>query len=148
MADIEAKIHRTWVQLLLESGHSELTAVALDAYITVLVAGFDAYGLSIDLPPSSFGLVERNPKLKEILCESLTRVAYGYIFDQNGNEVEYLEIKIRLKLLEVEENWKNIVRDLIVNSKGYNQARVSEIVFEREKRELLTSELLTCWKWI
>jgi hypothetical protein len=138
MTDIETKIHRTWIQLLLESGNNEIAAAALDADITELFAGYDAYGLSIDLPPSSFGLVESDQRLKEILCKTLMRVANGYISDQNGNEIENLEIKIRLKLLEVEENWKNIVRDLIVNSKSCNQARISEIIFVREKKKLFT----------
>src|SRR5262245_52510180 len=136
MNDLEVKLHRTWVQLLLEAGHRELASAVLDADVTTLVAGYSDYGLSIDLPPSSFLLIHGDPSLKEALAKTLKAVARGYITDQNGNEVSDPAVEFRMKLLDAEEGWKAVVRDLIVNYKDANQALVSEKVFKRAGRTL------------
>src|SRR5262245_37596866 len=106
MGDLEAKLHRTWVELLVEVGHRELASAVLDADVTILVSGFNAYGLSIDLPPSSFPLVHGNPAFKEVLVKTLKAVGQGHVRDQNGNDVADPAIEFRMKLLDPEEGWK------------------------------------------
>lgn len=136
MNDHETRLHRTWVQVLLEAGHRELAAAVLDADVTILVSGFNAYGLSIDLPPSAFPLVHGNPAIRDALTATLKTVAAGYVWDQNGNDVPDPEVEFRVKLLDPEAGWKAVARDLIVNYKDANQALVSEKVFKREGRTL------------
>jgi hypothetical protein len=124
--EIETRLHRTWVQLLLEAGQRELASAVLDADVITLVSGYDAYGLSIDLPPSSFPLIHGNAAFKDALVKTLKAVAKGYVTDQNGGDVHDPAIEFRMKLLDAEEGWKSVARDLIVNYKDANQALVSE----------------------
>lgn len=136
MNDLEVKLHRTWVQLLLEAGQRELASAVLDADVTTLASGYDAYGLSIDLPPSAFPLIHGNTAFREALVKTLKAVARGHITDQNGSDLPDLAIEFRMKLIDAEEGWKSVARDLIVNYKDANQALVSEKVFKREGRTL------------
>lgn len=137
MTEFESRLHRTWVQALLEAGQRELAAAVLDADLTVLVSGFSPYGLSIDLPPSSFSLVRTNARHKEVLVKTLKEVAAGHISDQNEGPVDDPHVELRMKLLDPEEGWQAVVRDLIVNFKDTNQGLISEKAFKREGRSLL-----------
>ena len=54
-----------------------------------------------------------------------------------------MRIEFRIKLLDVEENWQQKVKELIVNAKDSNQAIVTEKVFARDnnKNVLLYNEM-------
>ena len=138
MTEIEAKLHRTWIQLLSETNYHELATAILDADVTILCEGFDAYGISIDIPTYSYGMIANNASYKEILSKSLLVVSKGYITNQNGYIIDNPVIEFRLKLIEIENGWKEIIRERLVNIKQINQARISEIAFARQKKELYT----------
>lgn len=138
MTETEAKLHRTWVQLLSETNYNELATTVLDADITILCEGYDAYGISIDLPTYSYGIIANNTSYKEILSKSLLVVSKGYLVDQNGYINQNPIIEFRLKLLEIEDGWKEIIREKLANVKQMNQARISELVFARQGKELYT----------
>ena len=45
---------------------------------------------------------------------------------------------LHLMLMPVEDDWKGVVRDMIVNSKGTNQSVISKLMAERDRRKLIT----------
>jgi hypothetical protein len=130
--EFEATLHRTWVQLLVDSGRRELAAAVLDAEISLIQGDFNsALGLNIDIPSSSYELIVSDPTSKRVLEDSAKLVAKGRLTDQNGNEVKEPQIEFRIKLVEVTDDWKIIVRNLIVNFKDANQGRVTDALFAR-----------------
>src|SRR3954447_23994078 len=104
MQEFEAKLHRTWVHFLIESGHRELAAAVLDAELSLLHCGFDCSGLSIDIPSSAYAFLANDPAFKQALADSLKLVASGHLTDQDGNDIGEPAIEFRIKLLEIEED--------------------------------------------
>lgn len=86
--------------------------------------------------------MEGNKDLEEKITSSF-RITNKYrVFDSNGCEVSDYPIFLRMKLIEVENNWKNIVRELITNAKYPNQAVVTEMVYLRKgKNSLIYNEM-------
>jgi hypothetical protein len=134
--ELETKIHRTWIELLKETGYRELVAAVLDAELCFLYGDYNnTYGMSIDLPPSSYALIMQNETHQQILIHYLAFVAKGRIHDQNGNEEKNPHFEFRMKLLDVEYGWENIMRELIANYKNSNQASITELMFKRDHKE-------------
>lgn len=138
MNEIEEKIHRTWVQILIDCNFKELAAIAIDCELSTLTSGFDEYGLTIDIPSYSFGFINKNDKHKEILSKSLIKVSTGYIQDQNGNIIVDIEISYRIKLIDVETNWKSKVQELILNCTKVNQGLISNFSFDKAGKKLFS----------
>ncbi len=103
MEEVEAKLHRTWIQWLVDTGHRELAAAVLDAELRMKRSDFgDDLGIYIDIPSSAYAFIGNQPDLERILKSSLTVVIKGRFTDQNGNEIDRdPDIKFRVKLLEV-----------------------------------------------
>ncbi len=135
-AEFLDKLHRTWVQVLIEFGHREPAAAVIDAELSLLNSNFSDYGISVGIPVSAYGLVMNTPGFKDALEKSLKLVGNGYFQDQNGNDTGEPHIEFRIKLIEVEEGWKSIVRDLIINFKDANQGRISELIFAKRQQNL------------
>lgn len=136
MNETEERIHRTWIELLKDTGFTELASAILDAEIEYMHSQWDQIGLYINLPPSSYSLIKQNQNHQELLKRSLKAVAQGRISDQNGNENENPIFEFRLKLLPIEDGWKEVMRQLIVNARGSNQASISERAFTQSHKHL------------
>lgn len=134
--ELEAKLHRTWLALLLEGNYREVAALVVDAELTILQGNYQPAGVSVDLPPSAYIYVSTDTSLKRTIEETLRFLCAGYLYDQNGNRLDNLEIEYRIKLLDVEQDWRAIVKELIVNAKDANQGTVTEKVFSREKKQV------------
>jgi hypothetical protein len=141
MNDYEQQLHRTWVQMLAEQGHREAAAVAIDSEVEIVHSGFDPHSLAINVAPSGYGIVQADNHLRSVLELNLLDLAYGRIEDQNGNQVD-VPVVFRVKLLEVEDDWQNVVRSMIANASDPNQAVVTEKVGMRDGRQpLLYNEM-------
>src|SRR5262249_32947713 len=136
MEEFEAQLHRTWLSLLVDGNLREAASLVVDADLTLIHGNFTAYGLSVDLPPSARIYVESDASLKQILEQTLKMVAKGHFYDQNGDALDDIRVEFRVKLLDVEENWKEIIREQIVNAKNSNQGLISEKVFSRKGKQL------------
>jgi hypothetical protein len=136
--EYEAKLHRTWVEWLVQSGHRELAAAVLDSELEMIRSSFgDDMGIYVDVPASAHAFIANDATLERVLRASLILLLKGRCTDQNGNEIDQDPgIKFRVKLLEVEQDWKAVIRNLIINFKDANQGRVSELVASREGRNL------------
>lgn len=141
MKNILPRIHRTWVQLLIEYGFKDIAAIAVDCELDI---GYtESYGeavadsVTIDVPVSMNLVVKKDARIQKAMEESLFVIMKGHVFDENL-EREDFKVSYRLKLLGAEENWKNIVRELIVNSEHPNQGIVTEKMFAKRGKEPLT----------
>jgi hypothetical protein len=134
MSSIDARLHRTWIQALLEAGHHEISALLVDADLQEEWRGHSPV-VAIHLPSSSYLLVQNDSNVRQIIQRSLNLIGRGHISDQDGNDMAEIPIAYRVKLLDVEDDWRSVVRNLIVNAKDPNQGVITEKVFERQQRQ-------------
>src|SRR5215208_1395720 len=128
MDDLEASIHRTLVQYLVDIGFREMAALLIDAEIA-MPRNFDEVILvALDIPPAAYNFVTGNEAYEEAIKQSLRIILKGRITSDE-------DILMRVKLVEVEENWKEVIRNIIVNTKDPNQASVTEILFAKEQKQ-------------
>ncbi len=63
-------------------------------------------------------------------------VSRGRIYDNNYNVVDNLPFINRVKLIEVEQDWQNIVKNLIANAQNPNQGLISEKVASKNGKPI------------
>lgn len=136
--DIAINVHRTWVQLLIDSGYREAAALAVDCRLTFV----DDFGYVnktyIEVPSSINPLVKKNPQLRKIFEESLFAVMRANVLPDSYAGPEDTSFAYRIRLMEPEENWQQIVRELIVNFEHPNQGIITERAFLKRGKEPLT----------
>jgi hypothetical protein len=136
---LTARLQRTWLSLLIEGNYAEVAALVVDSELTVQE---DRYGghtsFSIGLTSVAYPMVINDANIKKIILETLQAVATGRFYDQNGvlREPSEITVEYQIKLLDVEENWQEKVKEMIVNTKNSNQGVVTEKVFTREKKSV------------
>ena len=144
MNDFEQRLHRTWVQALLEFNLSEIAAIAIDANISLVTKEYEGFnewvtqpeGIVVDVPISSWTLFKDH---LEIIKRTLLGVCKGHIFYNNGDIVDVNDssafyFEIRVALIEIEEDWKNVTRRLICEVQNPNQGLITEKTFERRNQ--------------
>jgi hypothetical protein len=136
MNAFEEKLHRTWVQLLTDNNYSEIAAIALETEVSVSYCGYDPEFIAFDIPTSSYVYVKNNDQIKKLMERAMLTVSQGHIYDNNGETVDELPFRYRVKLIEVEEGWQNIIKNLIVNAQDPNQALISEKVRARKNKQI------------
>jgi hypothetical protein len=133
------RLQRTWLALLLEANMRELAALVVDAELWIMGDNWDGdYGISVDLPPTAVTYVHTDGKARQILESILKIAAKGRLHDRNGNGLDDFKIEFRVKLLDIEDDWRAVVKELIVNAKDTNQGVVTEKVFTRAKKQVFT----------
>jgi len=138
--EFEEKIFRTWIHLLLDSNYRELAALVVDGELSIIETQEGYYeprleNIFIDLPTSAYSIIMTNKTFQEALIKSLAIVTKGYVHTKD--EIEEVPISFRVKLIEVEENWKQKVKNLIINSRGANQGLITEKAFSRRGEQAL-----------
>ncbi|MEB3249765.1 MAG: hypothetical protein VKK07_10515 [Merismopediaceae bacterium] len=147
MNEFESKLHRTWVQLLLDNGHPELAAIALESEVCVLYVHDECYGrypesIAIGLPTFSWIYINNDERNQRIIEGAMRTIIQYNIFYDDGRLRDDIPLTYRVKLVEIEEGWQNIVKNLIANSQNPNQAVITEKVFvKKEKNTLLYNEM-------
>ena len=136
MEDSIERLHRTWLQLLVDNGRHEVAALLVDAELSQESQNFEPL-VAIYLPSSAFLIVQADSSIQQTIQRSLNLVAKGYITDQNGGELDEVPVTYRVLLLDIEEDWRAIVRNLIVNANDPNQGVITEKVFKRDQKQPL-----------
>jgi hypothetical protein len=136
MNEFELKLHRTWLELLVSSNLREAASLVVGAELSLLQGPWEVCGVNIDLPPASFGYIEADGSLKKILEQTLKLVSRGHFHDQNGDPLKDIQVEFRIKLLELEDNWLEVIKEQIVNAKDSNQGLISEKVFARNRKQV------------
>lgn len=160
MNEIETRVHRTWVQLLVDHGYKEAAAIAVDAEIELIDQGWPEYtedgvkfhGETIlaqfHIPTKAYGYVKKSDKIREIFERALRAilenrtirfVRYGDEYSQpdttyRKGEVLFFDYQVRL--LDVEEDWQATIRELIASSSGIrNQGSTTEFMYAKRQKE-------------
>lgn len=137
MNELEAKLHRTWVQLLIDNGHPEIAAIALETEFSYEYY-FDYEDericcVTFSVPLSVLSYVNESNQIRQVIENTIKSICLDYIIYPDDN----VSFKYRVKLIEVEDGWQNIVRNLIANAQNPNQALISEKVFARKGKNIL-----------
>jgi hypothetical protein len=126
MDGLDAKLHRTWVQLLIDNSYREIAAIAVDIEVYILYCGYDPESITFDVPTSAYVYIKKDDQIKNIMERAMRTVSQGRIYDNNDNVVDDLPFMYRVRLIEVEENWQNIAKSLIANAQDPNQAIIRD----------------------
>jgi hypothetical protein len=134
MGDLEEQIYRTWVQLLVDYSR-EAAAIAVDTDIIIWQERDELPEIVFDIPISFFGLVKGSDHIRGEMERAMGLACSGHL-DISGyrmvDDKEDLRFRYRVKLLDVEEGWQDVVRNLIANGENSNQGLVTEKVFAKK----------------
>jgi hypothetical protein len=134
------KLHRTWVQALIDDYWTDYAAMVVDAALTYHLDS--DYGedfideISVFLPLSSYSLLEKDEEGKQVLIDKFRFIGQGHIW---GN-MENFPVNFRVKLIDVEQDWKKTIKYLIAQSKDLNQA----VIKDKEKDAWLKKSGILC----
>lgn len=131
------QLHRTWVQLLINSERKDCAAIIVDAELSFNYE-WDEYnscnyisGLIIFLPFNLMLIALNNEEILNYLRNTFLLIASGHIW----NDMQKFPLYYRIQLLEIEEKWQKTIKFLIAQSKDLNQGLVTEKVLARNGRE-------------
>lgn len=136
MDEFDAKLHRTWVQLLIDNDYREVAAIAIDTEIHVLYDGYHPESIAFDIPTSAYVYVKNNDQIKKLMERAMRTISQGRIYNNNEHVVDDLPFIYRVKLIDVEEGWQNVVKNLIANAQNPNQAVITEKAFSKAGKQL------------
>jgi hypothetical protein len=134
MNEFENRLLQTTVAYLIEWNYHEIASLLVESELILnySIQGFDNYleEVIIDLPISTYNIIEKNDYFKNAITRAINKVSYKNIRDQNSE----FSVEFRIKLIDIEEKWKEKVKDLISNFKDSNQGIVTELAFKKEKK--------------
>jgi hypothetical protein len=158
--DFENQLHRTWVQLLIETNQGYVASIAVDSEITLRYSttrkAYDDDGMferwadvvevTISIPVSFYELVRDNPIIKSIMEPSLASILLNRWTPLEANDgygiyrevkAEQLDFMYSVMFLKVEAGWQDKVRMLITTSGVTNQGVITEKVFTRDQKTII-----------
>lgn len=125
------KLHRTWVQALIDGYWNDYAAMVVDAELDYTLN--DEYGeqyiseILVYLPLSLYSLLKKDEEGQKVLVNAFRFIGHGHIW----YDMENFPVNFRVKLMDVEEGWQKTIKYLIAQSKDLNQAIISEMVRTR-----------------
>lgn len=117
--------------MLIHGGQADLASMLIDAKIA---EDHDAYGntlLMVSIPAEFYGAVMEQQKRLEKVVQA---VSYGHFFDDDGRPIGAGAV-LRLLLVEVEEDWVEVVKAQIAQAKATNQGLVTTAAFGRRGQD-------------
>lgn len=171
MEELEATVHRTWVQLLADHGYQEEAATAIDTDIHLTYVGntlisfddgsrewLDTVEVEFAVPAFAFGFINDSDSRRRIMERAVQAILDGRhvtatvhpgVRDPVDGEyfvrtrdirvkAEHLVFAYRVKLIDVDEGWQEVVRRQIVSSSPVNQGNITEKLFARDEKDVLT----------
>ncbi len=133
------QLMRTFLEYLILIGQREIAAAAADGAIEPQWdEGGGWSGLYLDLPPLGYNFIADNDELRQIATTALRSVSSGHLRDCGaGTPVDY-SIECRMKLLDVDGEWRDAIKEMIRNFKGSNQGYISQLMAAKNGRAAIT----------
>jgi hypothetical protein len=130
-------LHRTWIQLLLDNNYKDLASIAIDVHLTIsrMRTEYDEWSydrIDLEIPHEYHDFIVKSKSYKDIIENTLKEVAYDYLDRDPNNDIP---IWIKRQLLPIEEDWRDKVREIIINSKASNQGAITEKLFARSRKQ-------------
>ena len=128
------------MQLLLDDHQKELAAMLRDGSLKVTKTaelsvehGEDASrGLAVEIPHAYYDMIITNALYQEVIKRSLEKLFRQYVRLWDNTKIR---IGLRVKLIEVEQGWKEKVRAIILNAQAPNQGALTEQVFAQKGQQ-------------
>ena len=142
MNKLENQLLQTTIAYLIEWNLHDVASLLVESELklTQNIHGFENYleEVIIDLPISTYNIVEKSDRFKNAISRALNKIACGHFSNQGAD----FPVIFRIKLINIEENWKEKVKELISNFKDPNQGVLTEKIFKREgKAPILYNEM-------
>ncbi len=106
------KLHRTWIQFLLDNDWRDYAAIIIDADLEWR-KGWDQYynesyitGLCVHIPNQIYTFYLHEDNCEKFLSETFKIVARGHIWD----DMSEFPITYIMQLIDVEEDWQNTIK--------------------------------------
>jgi len=122
---------------LLDHKYREIAALMVDAEMSIVSDGDGFESVIFEVPVSSLTIIISDESIKEDINKTLSFICRGYITDEHNHAIDRLYIQYRARLLNVEKDWRDIIRTLIVNAKNPNQGIVTEKAFAKRQEQVL-----------
>lgn len=134
----EQQLMRTFLEYLILIGQREIAAAAVDGTIEPQWDEAGGWtGLYLDLPPLAYDFIADNDELRQIATTALRSVSSGHVWNSGGPLGDY-PIECRMKLVDVDAGWCDVVREMIRNFKGSNQGYISQLMAAKNDRAVIT----------
>jgi len=136
MNELDAKLHRTWTQLLIDNDYREIAAIAVETEVHILYDNYDPEFIAFDIPTSAYVYIKNDEQIKKVIERAMRTVSQRRIYDNHGNFADDLPFVYRVRLIEVEQGWQNVVKKLITNAQDPNQALISEKAASKSGKQI------------
>ena len=114
--ELKDRLLRTFLEYLILTGQREIAAAAADGSIEPQWEETGGWcGLYLELPPFGYDFIARNKELQQIASMALRTVSSGHLTGSQGEALVDYPIEFRMKLVDVEDGWRDTVRDMIRN---------------------------------
>ena len=130
------RLHQTFLEYLILNGQPTLAAAALEGGIDYMYDERGLCGVYLDLPPAGYTFIAKDPDHQQAARLALRSVISGHLHP--GRKPDEFDMEFRMNLCSATDGWRDVVRDMIVNYKGSNQALVTEIMAARDRRPVHT----------
>lgn len=162
MDEQEQRIHRTWVQLLLDEDCRQAAAIALESEIHLYCQGQERLGgeddgyiawfwvveVTFHVPTAFKSTVKNDTSISDVFQYAASEIlqdrmlSFVLVLDglnpqRERIKAEVLRYSYTTKLLEVEPDWQNTIRKLVTSRGIANQGNITEKVFARENKEVI-----------
>jgi hypothetical protein len=139
MSTTTEKLHYAWVQFLINSDNKEVAAIVVDGSLDFIEVDQWQIGLFANIPSAAYPYC-CSTDINERIIDTLQTVAYGHIYGGYGRATEKSDISIiiRSQLCEVDSDWRERIKEEIIRRKETNQAIITEKVFTRELKNVLS----------
>lgn len=142
MNEFENQLLQTTIAYLIEWNLHDIASLLVESELNVIYDS-NSYGFEhcleeiiIDLPISTYNIVEKSDRYKNAISRALNKIAHKHIVGSD------FPVVFRIKLIALEENWKEKVKELISNFKEPNQGVITEKIFLRDgKVPILYNEM-------
>jgi len=134
--DFEERLHHTWIQLLLDNNHKDLAAIAIDSNLAVSrekpLYSCQHDRITLKIPHEYYDFILKSKSYIDIIENTLRETSKDYLeCDESGE----MPVSIKRQLLPLERDWRDKVRQIILNSKASNQGTVTEKLFARASKQ-------------
>ena len=139
MDELAERLHRSWLELLMAGNYTEIAALVVEGEFNIYSTHSYGQILYVEIPPSSYPYVLTDPNIRQIMEATARATAKGHFYDNDGDplEADAIKVEFRIKLLNIEDHWRDKVKELIVNAKDSNQGIITEKVFARQKKSVI-----------
>lgn len=170
MNSFEEQVLRSLVELLVNNNFNDVAAIALEIQLSIFSSAESSQtsndnlldiqkllSVTFEIPFTVFEEIDSNEHSRLVLERGIKALlktqefdfaewddsgSHPQVFPGTPENAEY-RFNYKMILLEVEDGWKDKIKELIVESGVRNQGNITELAFAKEKRQpLLYNEMI------